>query len=450
MSSLVDLSTLESRAAALLDAARKAGADAADVIGARGVSHGVEIRNGALEEMESSEGDSMALRVFVGQRTAVVSSSEGGDTDYAGLAARATAIARTAPEDPYAQLADGALTGMAPDDLQLVDDGMPDMDQLMDRAKETEAAAIDVQGVAKSGGASASFSLTGVVLVTSNGFSGHYMRSMHSLWATAIAGEGTGMERDYEFARALHMSDLDDPARIGRTAGERAIKRIGPAKVETRSGTVVFEPRLASGLASTTARALNGASIARGTSFLKDKMGAQIFKPGIQITDDPLKVRGLGSRPFDGEGIAARPLTLIEDGVVQSWVLDLASAAELGLATTGHASRGIGGPPSPSTSNLTFQPGSETPEALIAGTEFGVYVTELIGMGANTTTGDYSRGAAGLLIENGELKGSVAEITIAGHLTEMFTHLTPANDLEFRMATNAPTIAIEGMTIAGR
>jgi PmbA protein len=288
------------------------------------------------------------------------------------------------------------------------------------------------------------------VLASSNGFIGQYMRSMHSLWATAIAGEGTGMERDYDFTRALHMADLDAPDAIGRNAAERAIKRLNPAKVETRTGTVILEPRLASGMASTTAQALNGASIARGTSFLNDKMGAQVFKPGVTISDDPLRVRGLSSHPFDAEGIAASPLTLIEDGTVASWILDLASAAELGLQTTGHASRGIGGPPSPGSTNLTLHAGDETPEALIAGTEFGIYVTELIGRGANITTGDYSRGATGFLIENGELKGPVAEITIAGTLDDMLSHLTPANDLTFRMSTNAPTLAIEGMTIAGR
>jgi PmbA protein len=450
MTSLVDLSAIETRVAALLDAARKAGADEADVIAARSVSQGIEIRNGALEEMESSESDRMALRVFSGRRTAIVSTSESGDSEFAALAERAVAAAKTAPEDPYARLAEPGETGQAEDDLQLVDPAIPTMDDLMERAQATEAAALDVSGVSKSGGASSSVSLAGMVLATSNGFLGQYMRSGHSLWATAIAGEGTGMERDYDFGRALHLKDLDAPETIGRNAGERAVKRLSPSKVETRTGTVIFEPRLASGLASTTAQALNGSSVARGTSFLKDKMGAQVFKPGITVADDPLRVRGLGSRPFDGEGIAARPLTLVEDGRIASWVLDLATAAELGLTTTGHAGRGIGGPPSPSSSNLTLMPGTETPEALIAGVDFGIYVTELIGRGANTTTGDYSRGATGFLIEKGEFKGPVAEITIAGHLDQMFAQLTPANDLRYRMATNAPTVAVEGMTIAGR
>ena len=450
MTSLVDLSSVASRAAALLEAAKSAGADQADVIAARSVSQGVEVRNGALEEMESSESDRMALRVFSGRRTAIVSTSETGDTDFAGLADRAMAAAKSAPEDPYASLAAPGETGQADTDLELVDPDMPAMDSLMERAQAAEAAALDVAGITKSGGASASFSLSGVVLATSNGFHGHYMRSNHALWATAIAGEGTGMERDYDFARALHLADLDAPETIGRNAGERAVKRRNPTKVETRVGTVVFEPRLASGLVSSTAQALNGASVARGTSFLKDRMGEQIFKSGITITDDPVRVRGLGSRPFDGEGIAAGQLTLVEDGRVASWVLDLASAAELGLRTNGHAGRGIGGPPSPSSTNLTLLAGTETPEALIAGVDFGIYVTELIGRGANTTTGDYSRGATGFLIENGELKGPVAEITIAGHLDDMFARLTPANDLRYRMTTNAPTVAVEGLTIAGR
>ncbi|MEM8877699.1 MAG: TldD/PmbA family protein [Pseudomonadota bacterium] len=450
MTSLVDLAIVESRAAALLEAAKKAGAEQADVIAARGLSQGIEIRNGALEEMDSSESDRMALRVFCGHRTAIVSTSETGDTDFSTLAERAVATAKAAPEDPYASLAAAGETGQTAVDLELVDPDFPTMDSLMDRAQAAEAAALDVAGISKSGGASAGFSLAGVVLATSNGFHGQYMRSNHSLWATAIAGEGTGMERDYDFVRALHLADLDAPETIGRNAAERAVKRQAPSKVETRTGTVVFEPRLASGLVSTVAQALNGASVARGTSFLKDRMGEQIFKAGIRITDDPLRVRGLGSRPFDGEGVAANPLTLVENGCISSWVLDLASAAELGLKTTGHAGRGIGGPPSPSSTNLTLLPGDETPEALIAGIDFGIYVTELIGRGGNTTTGDYSRGASGFLIEKGELKGPVAEITVAGNLDDMFAQLTPANDLRYRMTTNAPTVAVDGLTIAGR
>jgi PmbA protein len=366
------------------------------------------------------------------------------------LAERAVAMARVAPEDPYAGLADaGALARDFPE-LDLIDAGLPDVTALERAARAAERAALDVKGVAKSGGASASAGIGGVVLATSHGFRGAYVSSRHAISAMAIAGEGTGMERDYDFTSALHAADLEAAEQIGRNAGERAIRRLNPRKVETRRVPIVFDPRIAGSLVGHLASAINGASIARKTSFLKDRMGERLFRPGIRIVDDPHRRRGLRSHPFDGEGVAGKKLALVEDGVLRSWLLDSATARELGLVTTGHAQRSASSMPSPSPSNLHLEPGRVTPDALIADIADGFYITDLIGMGANMVTGDYSRGASGFWVENGKRAYPVSEVTIAGNLFEMFRTLTPANDLEFRYSTNAPTLRVEGLTVAGQ
>jgi PmbA protein len=318
------------------------------------------------------------------------------------------------------------------------------------RAKDAEAAGLAVRGVSKSGGASASAGIGGMVLVTSHGFHGAYLSSRQSLSMTAIAGEGTAMERDYDFSSTLHGADLDSPDRIGHTAGERAVQRLNPRKVSTMKVPVVFDRRVAGSLVGHLASAANGSAVARKTSFLRDKLGERLFKHGIRIVDDPLRKRGLRSRPFDAEGVAAKPLAVIDDGVLTSWFLDSATARELKLATTGHAHRGVSSAPSPGPTNLHLAPGSQTPDELMADIAEGFYVTDLIGMGVNGVTGDYSRGASGFWIENGKLSYPVSEVTIAGHLLAMFASLTPANDLEFRYGTNAPTIRVEGLTVAGR
>ena len=450
MNDLLDLSPLKARAAALVEAAVKAGADGADAVAVRGISLGAEVRNGKLEEMEHSEGDDLGLRVFTGSKSAIVSTSETDTKGFATLAERAVAMAKVAPDDKYAGIADAGLTGLAEADLDMLDTNPVDLAALREAALEAEDACLGIKGVTKSGGASSSYSLTGVVLVSTNGFDGGYLRSRHGVSASAIAGEGTGMQRDYDYSSTLHRADLKSAATVGRGAGERAVARLNPAKMETGDGTIVFDPRVSAGLVGNLASAANGSAIARGTSMLKNSMGKQVFAKGVSIVDDPLRVRGLSSRPFDGDGLPTRRLTIVEDGVLKSWLLDLATSRELGLATTAHAVRGVGSAPSPSSSNLAMLPGGETPEALISNVQNGIYVTELIGRGANTITGDYSRGAAGFRIRNGEIAEPVAEITIAGNLTDMFARLVPANDLEYRYATNAPTIMIEGMTIAGR
>ena len=450
MSSFLDQSQLVSLAERLVAAARSAGADAADAVAVRGISLSVEVRDGAVEGSERSEGDDMGLRVLVGKRQAVVSSNDvKGNGAAAELAERAVAMARVAPEDAFAGLADRELLARDIPDLDLVDQELPSVDRLEQLARAAEGAALAVNGVTKSGGAGASAGIGGMVLVTSHGFRGAYVGSRHSVSAVAIAGEGTGMERDYDYSSTLHAADLDAPDKIGRVAGERAIKRLNPRKVETRRVPVVFDPRVAGSLVGHLASAINGASIARKTSFLKDKLGQRLFRSGIRIIDDPLRKRGQRSHPFDGEGVAGRKLAVIDDGVLTSWFLDSATARELGLVTTGHAARGVSSAPSPSPTNLHLEAGKSSPQELIAGIEDGFYVTDLIGMGTNLVTGDYSRGASGLWIEKGELTFPVSEVTIAGHLNDIFASLEPANDLEFRYGTNSPTVRVEGLTVAG-
>ncbi len=447
--SLYDQSALTDRAERLVKAARAAGADAADAVAVRGVSLGIEVRDGAVEESESSEGDDLGLRVLVGKRQAVVSTNDL-TGDVRALAERAVAMAKVAPEDKYAGLADeGRLAHQFPD-LDLLDPNLPTVKQLETMAREAEEAGLSVKGVTKSGGASASAGIGGMVLVTSHGFRGAYLGSRHGVSMTAIAGDGTGMERDYDYSSALHASDLESPQKIGLTAGARAIERLNPRKVTTRKVPVVFDPRVANTLVGHLASAVNGASVARKTSFLRDKMGEQLFAKGIRIIDDPLRKRGTRSHPFDGEGVAGKQLALVDDGVLRSWILDSSTALELGLVTTGHAQRGVSSSPSPGTSNLHLEAGSVSPEDLIADIRDGFYITDLIGSGVNGVTGDYSRGASGFWIENGKRTYPVSEVTIAGHLFEIFKTLTPANDLEFRYGVNAPTVRLEGLTVAGQ
>ena len=370
--------------------------------------------------------------------------------DSGALAERAVAMARATPEDKFAGLADPDLLARDIPDLDLIDPKLPTIGELEAQARAVEHAAFSIKGVSKSGGASASAGIGGMVLVTSHGFRGAYIGSNHGLSMTAIAGDGTGMERDYDYSSVRHAADLERPEDIGRRAGERAVARINPRKVSTRKVPVVFDPRSAGSLVSHLANAVNGASVARKTSFLRDKMGAKLFADGIRIVDDPLRKRGLRSHPFDGEGVACRKLALIDDGFLRSWLLDSATARELGLVTTGNAQRSGSSTTSPGSSNLYMEPGRLDPGALVADIVDGFYVTDLIGVGANMVTGDYSRGASGFWIENGKRTYPVSEVTIAGHMMDMFRTLTPANNLEFRYGTNAPTLRVEGLTVAGQ
>ena len=432
----------------LIASARAAGADAADAVLISGTSLSVQRRLGKTEHVERSEGQDLGLRVFLGRRAAMVSSSTVAPSSFKELAERAVAMARVVPEDPYAGLADTA----APPDpvaLDLADASEPATEALVARAAAAEDAALAVPGITNSEGADAGFGRTEVFLVTSAGFAGSLVRTSHAISAAAIAGAGTGMQRDHDYHATVHLTDLDDPAAIGRSAAERAIARLNPTRPSTAKLPVVYDPRVAGGLVGHLAGAINGASVARGTSFLKDRLGQRVFAPGVFIHDDPRRVRGLRSRPFDGEGTPTTARALIEDGVLTTWLLDSRSARQLGLRSTGHAARGTGGPPSPSPTNLYLAAGKLTPAELLADIRLGLYVTELIGMGVNGVTGDYSRGAAGFMIRDGALAEPVAEITIAGNLRDMFSTMVPANDLRFRRGTNSPTVRVDGMTMAG-
>ncbi len=433
----------------LIAAAKRAGADAADAMFVENVSASVSYRLGKLEDVERSESADLGLRVFLGNKVAFVSSTDFSRDSLDQLPERAIAMARLAPEDKYAGLAPNDRLAKDIPALDLEDANEPSADVLVERARSAEAAGMAVKGVTNSEGGGASFSRAAVALATSSGFYGRYAGTSHSTGVSMLAGEGTGMERDYDQASARHSGDLREAADIGRIAGERAVARLNPRKVKSQAVPVVFDPRESAGLVGHFAGAISGAGIARGVSFLKDNMGEQIFAPGISIIDDPHRTRGLRSKPFDGEGVANAKRALVEKGRLTTWLLDCASARQLGLETTGHAARGTGGPPHPSATKLYMEPGQLSPEALIADIEQGFYVTELLGMGVNGVTGDYSRGAAGFWIEKGKIAFPVSEITIAGNLKEMFLHLTPASDLVFRYGTNAPTIRIEGMTIAG-
>jgi PmbA protein len=449
MDSLFDQTALITLAERLVKAARAAGADAADAVAMRSVSQSVEVRDGAVEESERAEGNDMGLRVLLGRRQAVVSTNDVHGDSVDVLAERAVAMARAAPEDRFAGLADPSQLARDFPDLDLVDRHLPDVAMLEQAAQRAEQAGRSVKGVSKSGGASASAGIGGMVLLTSHGFSGAYLGSRHSISMQAIAGEGTGMETDYDYSSTLHAEDLDSPEKIGRTAGERAVARLNPRKVPTRKVPVVFDARVAGSLIGHLAGAINGSSIARKTSFLKDKLGERLFATGIRVIDDPLRRRGLRSRPFDAEGVASQRMALIEDGVLKTWLLDCATARELGLATTAHAQRGASSTPSPGATNLHLEAGAVSPDELIKDIDEGFYVTDVMGTGANLITGDYSRGAAGFWIEKGKRCYPVSEVTIAGHMLDIFRTLRPANDLVFRYGTNAPTVRVEGLTVAG-
>lgn len=448
MSDSFDLEPMQNRAVALVEAARRAGADSCDAIVAASRSTGVDVREGALEETESAESSVFSLRAFVGQKSAVVSANMGAGSDPADLAERVVAMAKVSPEDPHGGLAEQAQLASEQLDLDLYDATEPDFDDMLEMARNCEAAALDVSGVEKSSGATCGRTLGGSVLATSDGFVGSYRSSRFGLSVSVVAGASDAMERDYDYDSQHHLSDMRSAADIGQTAGERAAQRINPKQVETQTTAVVYDPRVARGLLGHLVGAISGSAIVRGTSFLKDSLDSQIFRDTVSIKDQPYLVRGLGSKPFDAEGVAGPELELISQGVLKTWLLDSTTARELGLQSNGRANR-AGSGTSPGSTNLTLQAGDRSRKEMIGSLENGFYVTELIGQGVNLITGDYSRGASGFWIENGEITFPVSEVTIAGNLKDMFAALEPASDLDMRFGTNAPTVMIEGMTIAG-
>jgi PmbA protein len=387
--------------------------------------------------------------VFCGKSQAIVSTNKLDPETIERAAGRAVDMARAAPPDPFAGLATPEQLALSAPDLDLWDNSEIGEGELHAIAKEAEDAGLSVKGVSRSTGAGASMSARQIVLGTSEGFLKSYRRSGYGMSVAVIAGNGTGMERDYDFSSAVHFRDLKPAAEIGRNAGERAVRRLHPRKVSSQRVTIVYDRRIAGSLIGHLAGAISGPAVARGTSFLKDMLNKQVFSQGIIIIDDPHMRRGLGSRPFDAEGVRVQRMDVVAEGILRSFLLDQSSARQLGLKPTGHASRGTGSQPSPSPSNFHLAKGTMTPKELMADIARGFYVTELLGMGVNGVTGDYSRGAAGFWIENGALTHPVSEVTIAGNLRDMYRNLTPADDLEFRMAMNAPTCRVEGMTIAG-
>ena len=436
------------RAQMLCDAATKAGADAADALYYCNAATSVSMRLGALEDVERSEGQDIALRVFVGQRSASVSTADMDAGELAKLVERCVAMAREAPEDPYAGLApqDRLLRGPAPD-LDLDDGSEADPQALREAALAVEEAARGVAGVTNSEGGTASHSRTRFALATSHGFVGGYGSSGHSLSASVIAGEGASMQRDYGWHSAHYLGDLESAGDIGVRAGSRAVARLNPGKAPVGKVPVVIDPRVGSSIVGHLLGAIAGPAIARGTSFLLGKEEQMLFDSGIVIRDEPHRPRGLRSRAFDGEGLPTAARDIVTGGKITGWLLDTASAKQLGLDPTGHASRG-GGASGVSASNLHLAPGSQSVAALIADIKTGVYLTELIGQGVNPVTGDYSRGASGFVIRDGQIAGPIAEFTVAGNLVDMFAALIPADDLLFRHGTNVPTLRIDGMTVA--
>jgi PmbA protein len=434
----------------LVAAALKAGADAAEAVGAERRALSITVRLGELEEVEREESRDLGLRVFVGRRQATVSGSDISAEARARLVERAVAMARLAPEDPYAGLADPALlaNGAQPD-LDLYDPSEPTPEALEASARIAEEAARATPKVIISDGASGSWSTTQWRLVTSSGFSGLHRASGFSLSASAIAGDGQVMENGSDWRSTRWQSDLPGPAAIGAEAGRRAAERLGARKIASTTAPVIFENRLAASLLSPLIGAISGPSIARGTSFLKDKLGKPVFAPGVTISDDPHRRRGLGSAPFDDEGVANRARDLIDKGVLTTWLLNSAAGRQLGLPTTGHASRGLAGPPGVSPANLTLQPGTTDRAGLMRDAGAGLLVTSMFGPSLNGNTGDWSVGCSGFWFEGGEIAYPVNEITVAGNLIDIYARLVPGSDLEIRGAANSPSLLIDGLAIAG-
>jgi PmbA protein len=434
----------------LLARARKAGADAADALLVESSGQSATWRLGKLENVERAESSDLGLRVFVGKRQAIVSTGDLAPASIARLVEQALAIARAVPEDPHAGLAEPDQVARALPSLDLDDGEEPDTEALARQAAVAEAAALAHPKISNSEGAEAKWARARTTLVATNGFVGTSARSSHSIGASVIAAANGAMERDYDYRTMVRARDLPDPAEIGRQAAERAAARLNPRKSKSKAVPIVFDPRVAGSIVRHLASAIGGPAVARGTTFLLDRLGEPVFAPGVTIVDDPLRPLGLRSRTFDAEGILAVRRDLVDAGMLTTWLLDCASARQLGLPTTGHAVRDVSSAPAPAPTNAYIEPGPASPQELLRDIEEGLYVIQMLGMGVNYVTGDYSRGATGFWIENGEIGWPVSEVTIAGNLAEMFARLTPADDLEFRYGIDAPTLRIDGMTVAGQ
>lgn len=446
---MIELSDLAEQ---VLEAAKIAGADAADTFIERGTSVSIEVRDGALEHAERSEGIDLGLRVLMGRRQACVSISNDSPSNIEKMAERAVLMALEAPEDSSCGLAnvDQLATDWDADALELFDGGdAPSAEVLQEWALEAEAAALAVDGVAQAQSSGSGFSDTSIFLAGSNGFRGGYQRGSYSTSCVAISGEGLAMERDYCGEARSHLMDLPDATYIGQLAGERAVARMGATRPPTGAFPVLFDERIAAGLVGHLVSAINGSAIVRGASYLKDALGEQVLPSGMSLIENPHRPRAAGSRPFDGEGLPAAERIIVKDGVLKSWTLDLATARKLGMESTGNASRGVSNPPSPSIGNLALTQGEHSYEELILKMGTGLIITSMIGSTINPNTGDYSRGASGLWVENGEITGPVNECTVAGNLRDMLMSITPANDARGHLSRVVPSLLVEGLTIAG-
>ena len=436
---------------ALLSAARKAGADAADAMAVSARSVSVDVLNGALETAERSESTEIGLRVLVGQRQATVAASDLSPATMAEMAERSVAMARLAPEDPHLGLAAAGDLSDRRDaaGLDLMDDTELAPAQLEVQALAAEAAAAAVPGVTQVQSASAGQTMREIHMAATNGFSGGYARSTHGRSATAISGEGLTMERDYCGEMRVHLADLPSAEEIGRLAGERAVSRAGARKPPTGAFPVMFDERIAASLVGHLIAAANGTAVARGASWLRDAMGTRVLPEALDLVEDPHRARMASARHFDAEGLPTARRALVENGVLQGWILDLATARKLGLSSTANAARGVGGPPQPSLSGAALTQGSLSQPELLAEMGEGLLVTSLIGSSINPTTGDYSRGASGFWVKNGEITYPVNECTIAGNLRQMLAGLRPANDARSHLSYVVPSLLVEGLTIAG-
>lgn len=446
MTEMTDKNQID-KAASLIESAKRSGADAADTVIIRSHSTSVSVRFGKVESTEASESNDFTLRVFVGKKVASVSASLAACPQE--LAERAVAMAKASPDGLFEGLADKESLVKHPKNLDLFDDFIPHSHFLTEDAFKIEAAALDVKGVSNSGGAATAYGHSGFILMTSDGFYGTYRSSHFSRSCSALAGEGIAMERDYDYTTALHFSDLEAAETVGKNAGVRAVRRLGAIRATTGSVDVVFDPRTARSIAGHIACMVNGASVARKTSLLQSLLGKAVMKQNVNVTDQPLRLRGNASRPFDGEGVEGQTLNIIENGILKNWLLSSSSARELGLKTNGHGVR-LASLVQPSSTNFAIEPGFVTPHDMIKDLQSGFYVTELFGHGIDFVTGQYSRGASGFWIENGEITYPISEVTLGSDLLHMLAHLTPANNIDRRYSIAAPTLLIEGMTLAGK
>ncbi|MEO6300785.1 MAG: TldD/PmbA family protein [Paracoccaceae bacterium] len=435
----------------LLTEAKKAGAQAADALAVSGQSQSIDIRQGKLEQAERSEGVEVGLRVLIGGRQACVSASDISPATFARLAERAVAMAQEAPDDPTVGLAgaDQIAKGWNLAAFDLADPTEEPLPQTLEaQARRAEAAALESTGITQVE-ASAGWSRRDMHLATSNGFSGGYARTSRSTSAVAFTGTGTGMERDWAGEGRIFAADMPSAEEIGHLAAQRTLERKGSTKPPTGAFPVLFDERVASSLIGHLLSAINGSSIARGASWLRDALGQQVLPFGLSVIEDPHRPRISGSRPFDGEGLPTARRAIVDNGILTGWTLDLGTGRKLNMPSTANASRGTSSPPSPSTSNIDLTQGSASRADLIRDMGTGLLVTSMIGATISATTGDYSRGASGFWVENGQIMHPVNECTIAGNLRDMLMRLTPANDAKAHLSTRVPSLLVEGLTLAG-